>query len=1095
MRAFPSSAHVTGVITLVAAGLVASLVETGCNQATQSSAGSIADAVRAARENPESSISARIKGVVSFADSQSGDFVVEDSSGGVRLALGREKPLHAGELVDVAGLLQVTGEAGVIIDPEVRVVGTSPRPPAIRLSLANLHGNTNRTVAVNGIVESVETERSGVQSVLLRQNGKSALVSVRLGVPFRDDLMDGRLEVTGVLARGGDTVRAPLIWSRNPADVKILQVPVSRGSVLVTSVAQVLRIPPGAVPDHRIRLQGDLVATSGKSFRLTDGTAGIWVRFNHEVTPPIGEHTDLLGFLEFQDGEPCLEESDPTFVALGGLTLVRSARELHALPYRVAAHHQPVRFRAVVTYAAPPLLFVQDTTDGVFAYAPSVNQTLKAGDLVDLDGNSVAGDFAPSLGRPNIKIVGRSPLPAPDPDIEAAFTGKRDSRWVQFQGVVQQVAGKPGDALLSLVWGPHKFKAHVSANPDELKMLLDCEVDLRGVIGTLYNDRRQFLGVQMFIPGIEFITIRQRPVASPAVRRSIRSLLQFSALEPADHRVTVEGVVTLSDRDGPTWVRDDSGGLVIVSHAPIVLHPGDLVSVLGFAEAGSFGPAMRDASIVTIGSGKPPQPIRISADEAIHGTYESQLVEIEGTVVNESLESAHPFVTLRANPYLFGARLASVNNQWVKTQRGMSALSPGAHVLVRGIVSAIVDRSEDTVVPRSFQISMRSPEDLVVLRAAPWLTTGRLGLILAGALLLVFGSVCWILMLRRSVGLQTLSLLHKTRELEYANQIANDALNRARGAEAVEGDRKAILELVAKDEPLEYIMQVVCEAAARHLGITACSVQLNLPDGSRVSATVGIAESAAAVLSGVVIESPEQLAGLPRLNDAGLGRSCAAVVHRGQKAVGFLMGFDAAEFFPTPAQTAILESWSNIASLAVERRGFFDQLFYRARHDSLTGLMNRESFYERLGLELARSAQTAQGLSLVYLDLDDFKNINDRHGHDAGDAVLQEVSRRLRDSVRRTDFAARLGGDEFVVLLPGVDNRNEAGQIGKLIRDALHIPVPFGAVNLETGGSLGIAVYPDDGIEAEALLKSADQDMYRKKSRRQARSHEHGVYV
>jgi diguanylate cyclase (GGDEF)-like protein len=254
-------------------------------------------------------------------------------------------------------------------------------------------------------------------------------------------------------------------------------------------------------------------------------------------------------------------------------------------------------------------------------------------------------------------------------------------------------------------------------------------------------------------------------------------------------------------------------------------------------------------------------------------------------------------------------------------------------------------------------------------------------------------------------------------------------------------------------------------------------------------------ESAAVVLASIDIESIEEFVRLPFVVAAGLGRSRAVLIHRGQKAVGFLVGFDVGESFPAPFQTAILESWSSVASLAVERRGFCDQLSYRARHDSLTGLMNRGSFYERLDLEIARSAQEARGLCMICLDLDGLQNINDRHGKDAGDAVLCEVSRRLRDSVRRTDIAARLGGDEFVVLLPGVDNREEAAQIAKLIRDALQVPVPFGDQQLETGGTLGVAVYPDDGMQAETLLKSADEDRYRKKTTRHAHSHEHGVYV
>ena len=387
------------------------------------------------------------------------------------------------------------------------------------------------------------------------------------------------------------------------------------------------------------------------------------------------------------------------------------------------------------------------------------------------------------------------------------------------------------------------------------------------------------------------------------------------------------------------------------------------------------------------------------------------------------------------------------------------------------------------------------------------LTTGRLGTILAATLFVVFGSVCWIMLLRRSVARQTRILLEKTRELEKANQIAHDALDRFLEAEGVERDRKTILELVVKDAPLEGIMQAICEAAARHLKIGGCSIQLNLADGSRMARSANISESIAAVLSCINIEgfgetrafSPiEGLsdgsvwnATLPLLRESQLSYYCALPISRNRRTAGFLVGFSAQQ----SSAKLDLESWSGIASLAVERRGFFEQLSHRAQHDNLTGLVNRISLYERLDIELAQTAHEGAGLSLIYLDLDGFKNINDDYGHDAGDAVLREVARRIRGSIRRTDIAARLGGDEFVVLLPGVNSREESVQVGKLILDALSRPIVFGELALETGSSLGVAVYPMDGTDAEVLLKFADQDMYRQKGLRKAPPQNQRVFV
>ena len=182
----------------------------------------------------------------------------------------------------------------------------------------------------------------------------------------------------------------------------------------------------------------------------------------------------------------------------------------------------------------------------------------------------------------------------------------------------------------------------------------------------------------------------------------------------------------------------------------------------------------------------------------------------------------------------------------------------------------------------------------------------------------------------------------------------------------------------------------------------------------------------------------------------------------------------------------MLESWGQFASLAVERRGLYDQLSFRAQYDSLTTLLNRASLYDRLDAQIGKtSAEGAGAMAVVYLDLDHFKEINDRYGHGAGDKVLQHVSRRILESVRHTDFAARIGGDEFVVILPGVErpqgSKPSRRPGGKGNRDS---QVSSTAVSCVSAQAIGISIYPDDGANTDALLKMADEDMYRAKLRR-----------
>jgi diguanylate cyclase (GGDEF)-like protein/PAS domain S-box-containing protein len=153
-----------------------------------------------------------------------------------------------------------------------------------------------------------------------------------------------------------------------------------------------------------------------------------------------------------------------------------------------------------------------------------------------------------------------------------------------------------------------------------------------------------------------------------------------------------------------------------------------------------------------------------------------------------------------------------------------------------------------------------------------------------------------------------------------------------------------------------------------------------------------------------------------------------------------------------------------------------------ATHDVLTGLPNRVLLEDRIqhAVELAKRHKRRCGV--MVLDLDEFKVVNDTHGHPAGDAVLREVSRRLRATLRKSDTVARLGGDEFVVLLPEVGQRDVAAMVARRLvtvmsRDAVSI----GERSLPLTLSLGVALYPDDGADMAELLAHADSALYEAK--------------
>lgn len=159
-----------------------------------------------------------------------------------------------------------------------------------------------------------------------------------------------------------------------------------------------------------------------------------------------------------------------------------------------------------------------------------------------------------------------------------------------------------------------------------------------------------------------------------------------------------------------------------------------------------------------------------------------------------------------------------------------------------------------------------------------------------------------------------------------------------------------------------------------------------------------------------------------------------------------------------------------------------DALEYQAQHDALTGLPNRVLLGDRLRMALAQLERSGSKLALIFLDLDNFKTINDGLGHGVGDELLVELSRRWEKLLRSGDTLARLGGDEFLILLPEIESIDDASHIATRMLDALKAPFCYGDAEYFVTASVGVTIAPDDGTEGAKLIKNADMAMYRAKS-------------
>jgi diguanylate cyclase (GGDEF)-like protein/PAS domain S-box-containing protein len=181
---------------------------------------------------------------------------------------------------------------------------------------------------------------------------------------------------------------------------------------------------------------------------------------------------------------------------------------------------------------------------------------------------------------------------------------------------------------------------------------------------------------------------------------------------------------------------------------------------------------------------------------------------------------------------------------------------------------------------------------------------------------------------------------------------------------------------------------------------------------------------------------------------------------------------------PVYDEHGVLQYYEGLVVDVTERKQFEQTIQWQAFHDSLTGLPNRLLFQDRLDQALASAEKRGHSGAVLFLDLDNFKSINDTLGHSTGDQLLQHVAVRLRVCLRPGDTLARMGGDEFTVLLPDVPSSELASAVANRMLEALSSPVKINGCEIFPTASIGIAIFPRDGAEPTTLLKHADTAMY-----------------
>jgi len=435
-----------------------------------------------------------------------------------------------------------------------------------------------------------------------------------------------------------------------------------------------------------------------------------------------------------------------------GSATLETIREVRDLPSEKARLGYPIHVRGVVTYADKTQndLFVQDSTAGIYVDYSQLAQQFHSGQLVEITGVSGTGDFASQIENPKIHVLGQAPLPAPRKvSGEVFLTGVEDSQYVELEGIVRSAGENQGRLLLHLASGTALIPVYVLDYKPVPQDLVGATVVLQGVSSGTYNPRLQFLGAILEVPSVKNLAL-----VAPAPAdlftipvRPIHLIQRLATVEAFNQAVHVQGIVTLQRPGQVVFIRDAQEGLEMETRQTTPLDPGDRVDVVGYPAVGDFSPMLKDAVYRKIGAATEPPPMVATADQALSGIYDCELIQMRGRLLGLSVRANQSSLTILADGIIVEATIEGVAGRGLPTHARIGSL-----VQLTGICNVRVDENRS---PVGFALLLRSPDDIVMLQQAPWWNLQHAFYLLGFTALVAVGILVWVGMLRRRVGQQT----------------------------------------------------------------------------------------------------------------------------------------------------------------------------------------------------------------------------------------------------------------------------------------------------------------------------------------------------
>ncbi len=723
-------------------------------------------------------------------------------------------------------------------------------------------------------------------------------------------------------------------------------------------------------------------------------------------------------------------------------------KAIHALSNPEASHLLPVAFEATVTYfrAYEKTLFVQDGDVAIYVMA-TTGAHLAPGDRILIRGTTQPS-FRPYVLSSDIVLLRHGSRPAPEPaSFDRLIRSELDCRYVSVRARVRTAdlvrSSDVASISLETISDGGPIDATIDSNDSAaLAGLVDADVEVTGAASGRFDGKMQQTGILLHVTSLADVKVLHRAGADPwsIPLTPLGQILTAYHVHDLTQRVRVHGTITYYQPGSMLVLQDGSRSLWIHTQTPAPLRIGNEADAIGFPAVQNGFLTLTGGEIQERPEYEPAIPQKETPELLATSKHIFDLVSIEATVVAAVREATQDVYVLASEGQLFSAiyRHPSAVGEAPAVTPPTKEIPLGSKVQVTGI--CILSESNPFVGRVPFDILMRNLDDIAVIARPSPLNVLNLSIAVGALLLTILAVGAWGWTLKSKVARQTAAL---------AARVEAEAALERRLAQ-LEQRRSRILEDINGARPLAEIIEEIADLESFRLHGAPCWCEI--AGGARL----GMHPVDTSRLRVVHMDIPSRTGGV-------LGV--------------FSAGFDPDEPAAQDEQEA-LSMGTKLAALAIETRRLYADLHHRSEFDQLTDIHNRFSLEKYVASLIEESRETAGVFGLIYIDLDQFKQVNDVYGHRVGDLYLQNAAERMKRQLRSADMLARLGGDEFAAVLPLVGNRAQAEEIAHRLERSFDAPFIVSGYTLRGSASVGVALYPEDGATKDSLLSAADAAMY-----------------